>query len=443
MIRKWISSKMQQWRPNGRHELPNGLVIDTQTGEWSESDDPRSSSRVQLVRSTPVQAAVRIVSMSVADLVANTLAISDENGDKVKPTPAQKEILDLFRYSPNPYEDGHSFVANVMVDQLLDGNGLMGIDRTGERVHSLWRMLPRDATVGVNSFGVDFYTGEVAHRRGRGAVFNMPDMVHSRSLNYGGVSTHQSKKGFARGPVYDMVRSMQITGQLDEFILNYFGSDVNGIKMFIRATEPIGTDAIEGTRAYVAGIARRNRGMAFLRNALEPIPVQTSAIDQSMAALREQQVAEASRMFGVPISMLGVIKAGTNIVEQNHSLWKGCVKGHVQTLLSAMDMKLLNQRGERRFRFAVDPSEMLRGDPESMAKLLPALGDAQRPPVMAGVEWRVANGLPATMPDDPNEERMMKGLESRQAGISGQVRAGGAKVSPMQDSTEDSDEAGS
>ena len=45
-----------------------------------------------------------------------------------------------------------------MVDQLLDGNGLIGIDRTGQRVHGLWRMLPRDAKVAVNSFGKDYYS---------------------------------------------------------------------------------------------------------------------------------------------------------------------------------------------------------------------------------------------------------------------------------------------
>ena len=441
MIRQWISSKMQQWKPSGRHELPYGLVIDTQTGEWSEGDDPRYANRIQLVRSTPIQAAVRIVSMAMADLISNTLFICDENGERVEPTTAQKEILDLLHYSPNPYEDGHSFIANVAVDQLLDGNGLIGIDRTGQRVHSLWRMLPRDATTGVNSFGVDFYSGEIAHQRGKGAVYNMPDMIHARALNYDGLSTHQDKKGFVKGPIYTLMRSMQITGQLDEFILKYFGSDVNGIRMFIRATEPIGTDAIEGTRAYVSGIAKGNKGMAFLRNALEPIPVQTSAIDQSMSALREQQVEEASRIFGVPISLLGIIKSGTNIVAQNHELWKNSVKGHTQTLLSAMEMKLLNQRGAKRFHFAVDPGELLRGDPDSMAKLLPALGDAQRPGVLAPVEWRMANGLPATMPEDPNQERIDRDMERRQAGISGQVRAGGApKVNPSQDDTEESDD---
>ena len=78
MIRKWISDRMQAWAPNGRHELPNGLIIDTQTGEWTEADDPARASRMQLIRSSPIQAAVRLISHAVADLVSGTIHIVNE-----------------------------------------------------------------------------------------------------------------------------------------------------------------------------------------------------------------------------------------------------------------------------------------------------------------------------------------------------------------------------
>ena len=160
-------------------------------------------------------------------------------------------------------------------------------------------------------------------------------------------------------------------------------------------------DAIADSRAYVSRIAKNNKGVAFIKNALEPIPLQTSAMDQSMQSIRAFQVEEASRIFGVPLQMLGVMKS--NVTGLRQSFWNDCVKGHVQTLLSAMTMKLLNQRfgpAGGQFRFDVDPTEMLKGDPDTMAKLLPALGDAQRPAVITPSEWRRAGGWPTAMPEE-------------------------------------------
>ena len=35
----------------------------------------------------------------------------------------------------------------------------------------------------------------------------MTDMIHARALNFDGESTHSDKKGFARGPIYNLMRS--------------------------------------------------------------------------------------------------------------------------------------------------------------------------------------------------------------------------------------------
>ena len=44
---------------------------------------------------------------------------------------------------------------------LMDGNALAGIDRVGQRVTGLYRMVPRDAQVGTSArTGTDFYTGD-------------------------------------------------------------------------------------------------------------------------------------------------------------------------------------------------------------------------------------------------------------------------------------------
>ena len=413
-----------------RHRLGGGFVVDTSTGSWFEEGGvaPRSAGRSKLIQSSVIQASVRLISTSIADLITNTLYIVNDDDDRIEPNGAQREILNLLRYHPNPYEDGYEFIANAVTDMLMDGNGLIGIDRIGQRVNRLYRMIPRDAKVGTNSFGDDFYTGPIWMFQDKGMVFNRSNMVHARLINFEGGNASDDRKGFVKGPIHTLQRTMMINGYLDEYIEKYFTSDANGIRMFVKATDAIGKDDIEKTREYVKKIASKSSGVVFLSHALEPVQMATTAIDQSMAALRTFQIREASRIFGVPVPMLGEEKSGTNIAALKQDFWQNCVKPHTNTLLSAMSMKLLNQRNASKgFRFAVDPTEMIKGDPETMAKLLMALGDAQRPGPLSPTEWRKAGGWQAAMPEKTDtDRRVYEELAERQAGLPSSVRTPGA-----------------
>lgn len=413
-----------------KHSLPGGFVVDTATGSWFENGgkDPAHADRSKLIQSSVIQASVRLIATSIADLITNTLYIVNDDDDRIDPNTAQTEILNLFRYHPNPFEDGYEFIANVVTDMLMEGNGLIGIDRVGQRVNRLYRMIPKDAKVGTNSYGDDFYSGPVWLIHNSGMVFNRSNMVHARLINFEGYNSSDDRKGFVKGPVHTLQRTMLINGYLDEYIEQYFTSDANGLRMFVKATDAIGKEDIEKTRAYVKEIARKNRGVAFLTHALEPVQMTTTAIDQSMAALRTFQIREASRIFGVPVPMLGEEKSGTNIAALKQDFWQNCVKPHANTLLAAMSMKLLNQRNASKgFRFAVDPTEMIKGDPETMSKLLMALGDAQRPGPLSPTEWRKAGGWQAAMPEKTDtDRRVYEELAERQAGLPSSVRTPGS-----------------
>ena len=411
-----------------RHRLPGGLIVNTSTGEWSEDvTDPRHATRAQLIKSSPIQASVRLISTSIADLITNTLYIVNETDDRVDPNTAQKEILDLFRYHPNAFEDGYSFVADTVTDMLMEGNALVGIERVGQRVNRLYRMIPADARVGTNNYGEDYYTGPVWMVAG-GGTFNRSNMIHAKVPNFEGYNSADDRKGFVKGPIHTLQRTMLINGYLDQYIVDYFTSSANGLRAFIRATDPVGKEDITATREYVDEVGAKNKGIAFLTHALEPVSFQTSAIDQSMAALRTFQIREASRIFGVPVPMLGEEKSGTNIAALKQDFWQNCIKPHANTLLSAMSMKLLNQRNASKgFRFAIDPTEMIKGDPETMAKLLLALGDAQRPGPLSPTEWRRAGGWETQMPpENETDRRVYADLAKRQAGLPSSVRTPGA-----------------
>ena len=426
-----------------RHALPSGITVNTATGEWSENNrtDPSHATRATLIKSSPVQAAVRLISTSIADLVCNTLYIVNEDDDRIDPNTAQKEILSLFRYHPNMLEDSYGFVANVVTDMLMEGNALIAIERVGQRVNGLYRMIPADTKIGTNRLGEDYYTG-MLWLANVGATFNRSNMVHAKLINFEGYNSSDDRKGFVKGPIHTLQRTMLINGYLDEYIANYFTSDANGIRMFVKATDAIGRDDVQETRRYVAAMAKRNKGIAFLREALEPVAMQTTAIDQSMAALRTFQIREVSRIFGVPVPMLGEEKSGTNIAALKQDFWQNCVKPHANTLLAAMSMKLLNQRNASKgFKFAIDPTEMIKGDPETMAKLLLALGDAQRPGPLSPTEWRKAGGWETAMPpENDTDRRVYDDLAKRQAGLPSSVRTPGAGGEINSDDNGDQDD---
>ena len=417
----WMQGDSAFPKSYGGHHRIGDIIVNTHTGDWFEDplQDAANAGRLRLIKSSPVQAAVRLISTSVADLVCNTLCIVDELGERVEPTTAQAEVLNLLRYEPNVMEDGYGFIANVTADFVLEGNGLIGIDRVGQRVNRLYRLMPRDARVGRDSMGGTYYTGPVSMMGGTGMTFNRMNLIHARLVNFEGDDASESRRGFVKGPVYTLAQTMLINGYLDEYIVRYFTSDANGIRMFIRATGNIGKEETKTARDYVAEVAKKNRGLAYLDHRFEPVAAQISAIDSSMAALRTFQVREASRIFGVPVPMLGEEKSGTSIAALKQDFWHNCVKPAVNTLLAAMTAKLLNQRnGPKGHRFAVNPMEMFKGDPELLAKMLPALGDAQRPGILRPTEMRQFGGLPAAMPEETETDRQVyEDLAKRQSGL--------------------------
>ena len=426
------------------HQRIDDIIVNTHTGDWFP--DPKQEfpgDRLKLIKSSPVQAAVRLISTSIADLVCNTLYIVDERGERVDPDRAQREVLDLLRYEPNVMEDGYEFIANAAADMALEGNCLIGIERVGQRVNRLYRMMPKDARVAINNMGETYYSGPISMLSGSGMTFTRRNMVHARLINFEGDDATESRRGFVRGPVYTLAKTMLISGYLDEYVLEYFTSDANGLRMFIRATEAIGKDKLQETRGYIKDIARKSNGVAYLQKALEPVMVQTSAIDQSMSELRKFQVREASRIFGVPVPMLGEEKSGTNIAALKQDFWHNCIKPHTNTFLAAMTAKLLNRgRGSRGLRFAVDPMEMFKGDPELLVKMLPALGDAQRPGIMRPTEMRQFGGLQALMPDESDTDRQVyEDLKKRQSGLpTGGAPTAGLNSNNREPNDDDQDE---
>ena len=439
------SAMSTKWKPTGGpHRFPDGFTVNTLTGEWSDGD-PRLESRDKLLQTSAVHAAVKLIASAVGDLVTNTLYITDRDGKKVTPDSRQQEILDLFKFNPNPHESGHSLVVAAMSDQLLDGNALIGVDRSNQTVHGLYRMIPMDCQTGVNELGVDYYSGPVYGRIGEGMVFNRPNMIHSRYPDLLGGQGHADKKGFVKGPVYTLARTMMINGFLDEFVAQYFTSDANGIRMIFRSTGDVGKEDVMETRKYIRELTKRGGAAPFIEQGIEYIPVNTAPANQDTAAQRQFQIDDIGRIYHIPPALMGIVKSATNTAALNHEFWNRAVKPNVNSLLAAMTMTLLNQpnsRGGKRFRFEVNPSEMLRGDPTSLATTYQCLGDAQRVGVLSPTEWRLANGYPAEMEWTESDDLIYEKLKERQAGIGAGMSisdSGGAEINRTEDESNDSD----
>lgn len=323
---------------------------------------------------------------------------------------------------------------------------MIAVERGGNYASSLHIMREETTTI-TASDNARQYTGilsdDITYNDNN--TYPERDIVHVRFRNYDWTerSSERSRFGFATSPVELLKRSLEITNQLDKFVLQFFKSNVNGLRMKVNATVPIGKEAARQFREYVEQEAEDRKGIVYLRNGLDINQIQSTAIDQSMGVLREFQIKEVARIFGVPEFMLSSNKSGIPIEVAMRDFFVNGLKPHVNAFLNAMTHTMLNRdpKSNKKFRFQIDESELIRGNIQSIASLINvAGGDAQRFAYMNSAEIRKMMGLPEIMEEDPNKEMMDEGIKQRQSMFQAAGAEGGAESSgPIAETDEEKD----
>ncbi|WP_425152904.1 phage portal protein [Candidatus Palauibacter sp.] len=340
---------------------------------------------------------VTLVAGSVAQLVTGGgLRVVDLDG-RTRTTRRARQIVEVLSTSPDGgVTPSHSFIEDAAADYCLDGNALLVPSITMDgMLTGLRRMSAWDADVMHSAAGDAIYRlapadGPVGAREYAAAR----DVVHvrwPRLSRYGGTRT--GRDGFALAPVVALRPALEIGIQGDRYIRDWF---VSGAKSKLHVNFETGERELapEQRKQLVDWVDRYSQS----RQPLVTFDGSSTKIDdtpqdEEALGLREFQVQEVAKVYGVPSPLLGVdiTQWGSGIEQLAKLFWRFGLRQHVDRFLASLGTRLL-RRGDR---FAIDTTDLLRGDAEAIEKMINAVrGDAQRPAVATREEMRHIAGLP-------------------------------------------------
>ena len=340
---------------------------------------------------------VQLVTCAIAGLICNSgLRVVTRDGHRVD-NRRTKYLLDVMCET---MDDGdtpsYTFFTDLGADYLLDGNGLMvpefgstGLFKGARRFEPWTATTTSDRIYHMIAAGSDDQGAEYFAKR---------DVVHVRWPLMQG-NNYTGRRGFALSPISLLRTAIQVGLGSDRYVLDWYGG---GTKTRTHLDYEVGEDKAfksHPTAEQKREIHKWVRAQTQNAGPLVTFGAKSQKIDETpqdrqMQFLRDFQVQEVARFFGVPLPLLSVNiqQWGASVNEQIAKLgYRWGVKLHMDGMLAAIGLRLL-QRGER---FQPDPMMLTQGDAEAITELIRALrGDAQGGPVATGPELRRMAQLP-------------------------------------------------
>jgi len=370
----------------GDGELPDGTAVP-------------GGQRDKFIRLTPLSRAVDIICALTAQMVCNGgLTIRDRMDNRIE-NRRTMAVLNMLSHSVDGgITPASTFVEDVMADYLLDGNGLVVPTMIGMTMVPvmLTRYRPHGAHT-VQDDGPLTYQAMRAHGpRGRLDIIPGRDMMHIRwPLKQRGQLGEDGREHFATAPVTLFARAM-VTTMLQDIYTQKRYRRAPIASSIIKYDPEIAPNMTPEQRAEVQDTValRLMDSPTFVAFGADAMQLDSAPVHEHVMPARAFQVQETARIYGLPLPLLaapiGQWTRGVN--EQVMKMaWRTGISVHLHRFLAPLQTRLLLP-GER---FAVDPTEFVRGDASAIAELINATqGDAQRDPVFSREELRHAAGAP-------------------------------------------------
>lgn len=341
---------------------------------------------------------VTLIAGAIAHIMTQNhhLRIVDADSKTVKSRRANR-VLETLMHSPDGgATSAVTFIEDVVVDYLTDGNALVYPNvSTDGMLQGFRRMSSYDSEMIYSDSGRKVYRTYPAEGRSQDQEYiSARELMHIRwphLLRYG--RTRSTRRGFALSPVYAMRPAITIGMAADRWVQSYFGSN-GAVKSQIAITydEFLEPDQREQVLAAVAKYVN-SRLPLVVPGGGKVNYMKETAQDAEAEKLRTFQVREVSRVYGVPPPLLGesITQWGQGLLQLTKLFYSQCVVHHLNRVLGAFKARLL-QPGQY---FTVDSTAFLGADEEGLARLIMAIGgDAQRVPVATREEMRRMIGLP-------------------------------------------------
>ena len=392
-------------------------ILDYVSGGYSFNIEGFPVTRNTAVRYITLHRCVSLIAGSISQLICGgSMKIADQD-ERTLTTKYAGSVLEALTYS---HDGGISpslqFVEDAVADYCLDGNALIdpSFDSRG-MLRSLRRMRPWDSQLVIGQKGSKVYRTSPADGNYDTEYISARRLIHARwprLLRYG--LNVSSREGFSLAPVTALGMALEIGIGSDAYTRDWF-------RMGPKSNTHFDLQPIEGVERpspkQEKEIRKRIIESAMKREPIVTYSTNSSKIEDSpqteeAANLREFQVQEVARFYGIPLPLLSVSVRtwGAAVNEQIGKLgYRWGVKLHLNRLLAALQIRLLKP-GQR---FIIDPTELVKGDAEGIKFLVMALqGDAQRAPIATREELRHIAGLPR----NPTGEFMESPMQGQQQG---------------------------
>ena len=355
---------------------------------------------------------VTLISALGAQLITRAqLKVMDLPTGKEVKTPEAENAVRLLQGRPDGLFPAYTFIEGLMADLLLDGNAIVRAVRAGDRVTRLIRQAVTDAEIIQSTTKTPRY---------RTRDWNQsPGPVHrSHPRNIGharwgslirSTGGSDGRSMFATPPLTLMRSALNVGALGEKYVAAYFENGANSAPYALAFQKLIQDDQ------YAELMKRlRSRGLheplvvGELGEHGSIIPLGMEAQRQGTQQLREFQVQEIARIYGVPAPLVGLALTswGSGIEELGRMGWRFCARQHVDRLLVGLEYVLL-EPGQR---FKIDHTDVTRGSPESMVTVAQTvLGGPNGPRIGEPEEVRPWFGLdpnppkPLPSPDPPQQ----------------------------------------
>ena len=347
---------------------------------------------------TSYSAVYRCATLIAATLAGMPLRIKDKSTKQIvepSDTPAGM-VADLLDRGPDPNMPMRSTVENIALDLLLDGNFYLikKMDNMGNVTElSL-----------ANPWGAEIYTHN--NRRSYALVdeeadrylLDAGDVIHGlmprvwrRSQGY---QTQSSGRFKGVAPVQAVRPALEIGLASDGFINRFYNGKAIHSQMVLSPRQPF-----QNTEQKDIAVSLLQR---FMRNRTqEPLifpnsdvtQLQSTSQSRELTPLREFQVGEIARAYGVPPPLIGIntTQWGSGISELSELFLTYCLVGFMDRIEAIMGWRLL----PRGYFMEFDSAKLRRASPAVMADMIAKLiGGTQSSGVISINTARDWLGLP-------------------------------------------------
>ena len=387
---------------SAEHLVPAGTtwsqILDYASGSGAFDFDQAGLpiSRNTAVSYATLNRCVTLISGMVAGLVTGgNLAIVDPDGRR-RQGRRENSLLEVFATScDRGITSSHSFVEDALADYCLDGNFLAIPAISNGAVMGFRRMSPWDADRIYSTEGEPVYRMKPADGSYATEWVAARKVIHARwprLLRHSGGSS--TREGFALSPVVALRPALEIGVRGDQYIREWFS---NGTQSNLHldfptpeGKQPLNPKQRDEVRAWVQKFRKSREPLVTFGG--KSTKIEDTPQDREAHRLREFQVQEVAKVYGVPAPLLGVdvTEWGQGIEQLAKLFWRFGARQHLERFLAPFQNRLLRP-GDR---FHVDTTDLLRGDSAAIKEMVMALqGDAQRAPVATREELRHIAGL--------------------------------------------------